>query len=97
MFDPLDFLAEVTAHIPDVHEKTTLFYGWCSNQTGGYRRQQGLLAKAEAADPVPGTDDRAPLEIRRSWARLIRKVYEIDPPLCPRCFRYPRVRLEYQP
>jgi hypothetical protein len=23
----LDFLAEVSAHIPDAHEKTTLFYG----------------------------------------------------------------------
>ena len=28
VFDPLDFLAEVSAHIPDSHEKTTLFYGW---------------------------------------------------------------------
>ena len=27
VFDPLDFLAEVSAHIPDAHEKTTLFYG----------------------------------------------------------------------
>jgi len=31
VFDPLDFLAEVSAHIPDAHEKTTLFYGWYSN------------------------------------------------------------------
>jgi hypothetical protein len=66
VFDPLDFLAEVSAHIPDAHEKTTLFYGWYSNRTRGYRKQHGLLAKAEAADPVPGTDDRAPREVRRS-------------------------------
>jgi len=31
VFDPLNFLAEVSAHIPDPHEKTTLFYGWYSN------------------------------------------------------------------
>ena len=55
VFDPLDFLAEVSAHIPDAHEKTTLFYGWYSNRTRGYRKQHGLLAKAEAADPVPGS------------------------------------------
>jgi hypothetical protein len=94
VFDPLDFLAEVSAHIPDAHEKTTLFYGWYSNpacavhadrRTRGYRNQHGLLAKAEAAEPVPGTDDGAPLEVRRSWARLIRQVYEVDPLLCPRC------------
>jgi hypothetical protein len=85
VFDPLDFLAEVSAHIPDAHEKTTLFYGWYSNRTRGYRRQHGLLGKAERAEPVPDEAARAPLEVRRSWARLIRQVYEVDPLLCPRC------------
>ena len=85
VFDPLDFLAEVSAHIPNAHEKTTLFYGWYSNRTRGYRKQHGLLAKVEAADPLPSPADRAPLGVRRSWARLIRQVYEVDPLLCPRC------------
>jgi hypothetical protein len=40
VFDPLDFLAEVSAHIPEAHEKTTLFYGWYSNRTRGYRKQR---------------------------------------------------------
>jgi hypothetical protein len=79
VFDPLDFLAEVSAHIPNAHEKTTLFYGWYSNRTRGYRKQHGLLAKGEAADPLPGPVARAPLGVRRSWARLIRQVYEVDP------------------
>jgi hypothetical protein len=39
VFDPLDFLAEVSAHIPDAHEKPTLFYGGYSNRTRGYRKQ----------------------------------------------------------
>ncbi|MBI4572437.1 MAG: hypothetical protein HY713_04015 [candidate division NC10 bacterium] len=30
-------------------------------------------------------EERAPLEIRRSWTRLIRQVYEVDPLVCPRC------------
>ena len=25
------------------------------------------------------------MEARRSWARLIRQVYEVDPLVCPRC------------
>lgn len=33
----------------------------------------------------PEVDGRAPLEAWRSWARLIRKVYELDSLLCPRC------------
>ena len=84
VFDPVDFLAEVSAHIPDAHEKTTLFYGWYSNRTRGYRKQHGLLGKAERAEPVPN-ETRVPLEVRRSWARLIRQVYEVDPLLCPQC------------
>jgi hypothetical protein len=74
VFDPLDFLAEVSAHIPDVHEKTTIFYGWYSNRTRGYRKRQGLDAEASALPPV--VEDRA---------RLIRQVYEVDPLVCPQC------------
>jgi len=61
----------VSAQIPDPHEKTTLFYGWYSNRTRGYRRRHGLLGKAEGAAPVPDEATRAPQEVRRSWARLI--------------------------
>jgi hypothetical protein len=35
VFDPLDFLAEVSAHIPDPHEKTTLFHGRHPNRIYG--------------------------------------------------------------
>jgi len=85
VFDPLDFLAEVSAHIPDAHEKTTLFYGWYSNRTRGYRKQHRPLAKGDVADPLPSPVAPVPLEVRRSWARLIRQIYEVDPLLCPRC------------
>jgi len=54
-------------------------------RTRGYRKQHGLLGKAEGAEPVPNEATRAPLEVRRSWARLIRQVYEVDPLLCSRC------------
>ncbi len=83
VFDPLDFLAEVSAHLPDAHEKTTLFYGWYSNRTRGYRKRHGLLGEAEVETPTG--EARAPLEIRRSWARLLRQVYEVDPLLCALC------------
>jgi hypothetical protein len=82
VFAPLDFLAEVSAHLPDAHEKTTLFYGWYSNRTRGYRKRHGLLGEAEVEAPTG--EARAPLEIRRSWARLLRQVYEVDPLLCAR-------------
>jgi hypothetical protein len=85
VFDPVDFLAEVSTHIPDPHEKTTLFYGWYSNRTRGYRKHHDLLGEARVMAPASGGEARAPLEVRRSWARLIRQVYEVDPLLCSRC------------
>lgn len=86
VFAPLDFLAEVSVHIPDAHEKTTLFYGWYSNRTRGYRKRHGLLAKAGVAEPAADDEGiQASLEVRRSWARLIRQVYEVDPLVCSRC------------
>jgi hypothetical protein len=62
---------------------TTIFYGWYFNRTCGYRKRQGLGAEASALPPV--VEDRAPLDVRCSWARLIRQVYEVDPLHCPRC------------
>ena len=47
--------------------------------------QHGLLGEAGRVEPTPEVDARAPLEVLRSWARLIRGVYELDPLLCPRC------------
>jgi hypothetical protein len=44
VFDPLDFLAEVTQHIPD-REHLIRYYGWYSNKTRG-RRARGQPARA---------------------------------------------------
>ncbi len=56
VFDALDFLAEVSAHIPDAHEKTTLFYGWYSNRRLGHRSKRGLLGEAPRwSQPPRGT------------------------------------------
>jgi hypothetical protein len=85
MVDPLDFLAEVSTHIPDGHEKTTLFYGWYSSRTRGHRERHGLLGEASPVEPVSEEVCRVALEARRSWARLIRRVSGVAPLLCARC------------
>jgi hypothetical protein len=55
------------------------------------------LVPAPADDPqdalVPAHDPQEPIDHersalrarRRSWARLLRRIYEVDPLLCPRC------------
>ena len=55
VFDPLDFLAEVTQHIPDPGQHLILYYGWYSNKTRG--------ARAEAQPQSPTCHPPAVAEI----------------------------------
>jgi len=84
VYDPLDFLAAVTAHIPDRREHLVRYYGWYSSVQRGKRRKQGLEEKPPEAPPIE--DDTAEARAaRRAWARLIKKIYEVDPLICPEC------------
>ena len=40
VFDPLDFLAEVTQHIPEPRAHTIRYFGWYSNKARGMRARQ---------------------------------------------------------
>jgi hypothetical protein len=79
VFDPLDFLAEVTQHIPQAGEHLIRYYGFYSNKSRGLgaQVQPGVATNAE---PAP-----TPKEVRQRWAALIKQVYEVDPLLCPKC------------
>ena len=88
VFDPLDFLAEVTQHIPDPGAHLVRYYGWYSNKSRGQRAQRQPPATVGA-----GATARSPWarEARKSWATLIRQVYETDPLCCPK--RGPTMRI----
>ena len=81
IFDPLDFLAEVTQHIPEQGEHLIRYYGWYSNKQRGQRSQAQPTPEGSAAPP------RTPSarEARKRWAALIKQVYETDPLSCPKC------------
>ena len=83
VFDPLDFLAEVTKHIPDPGEHLIRYYGWYSNKSRGLRAK-GQAQVAAAAAPAKSAAPSAQ-EARKRWASLIKQVYEVDPLLCPKC------------
>lgn len=70
--------------LPDPHEKTAIQDGWYANWTREVRKARRLPASGESGPPAAEVD-RAPLTIRRTWARLIRKSDEVDPCRCPRC------------
>lgn len=82
VFDPLDFLATVTQHVPNKGEHQIRYYGMYSNKKRGMRQKQAVGAPATGA-PEPLTAYQ--LKCRLTWAALIKCVFEVDPLECPKC------------
>lgn len=99
MFDALDFIAELTQHIPPKRLQLIRRYGLYASRTKGRWEDMpwvserapegwkdshstitdlGSEALAESEEEVDSDDSK------RAWARLLAKVYEIDPLVCPK-------------
>lgn len=79
-FTALDFLARLVTHIPNRGEQLVRYYGYYSNKSRGLRK------KADK-DRVSGLIETkiSKKKFNRNWARLIQKIYNVDPLLCPEC------------
>ena len=72
----------ICRHIPDRFEHLVRYFGWYST------RFRGELARAAAsAVAVQAAEDGQVVaaRARSAWARLIHKVYEVDPLVCAKC------------
>ena len=90
IFSPLEFLAELSQHIPDTYEQVIRYYGYYSARTRGARRREVELERLGNQDENEPSQAQLDRDIDRkpvckSWAGLIKKVYEIDPLKCPKC------------
>jgi ribosomal protein S27E len=78
--DYLEFIARVTSHIPEKGQVMVRYYGLYANA------HRGKVRKASGIPAVLGMIEE---ELRpvasKGWAEMIRKVYEVDPLICPRC------------
>jgi len=78
--DYLEFIARVTSHIPDKGQVMVRYYGLYSNAHRGKIRKN----MASPSHP-PIIEQEEPFRPSKGWAEMIRKVYEVDPLLCPTC------------
>ena len=81
---PLDFLAEFTQHIPPKGSHLIRYYGWYSNKSRGMRKKAEVEASAEPSSE-DATSAAAATRSSKTWAMLIKRVYEVDPLSCPQC------------
>ena len=85
------FSCKLRGLCPSCHQKRELmwvirYWGWYANAARGKRRKK--TEEGEQASPEPGREDAVDAftrQARLTWAKLIRRVYEIDPLLCPFC------------
>ena len=77
-FSPLEFLAELSQHIPDTFEQTTRFFGLYSARTRGAQR-------AACEDSAVTIQLEPRKKASRKWAACMKKVFEVDPLQCPKC------------
>jgi len=68
IFDALEWLAAMCAHVPDKGEQMVRYYGYFSNVSRGKRKKQDQ----DEWIPCILEPDKDSKEYRKNWARLIR-------------------------
>jgi len=84
-WDVLEFIARVVDHIPEPSQQMIRYWGFYANAARGKRRKVEEVEPTSTQPSPEDTDDTFTRHARLSWAKLIRRVYEIDPLLCPFC------------
>jgi len=97
-WDVYELIGRVLDHLPAPRQQMVRYWGFYSNVSRGKRRAAARrLAAAVDLDGdnlsgagtiiVPAATDEEPFRrrARLTWAALIKRVYEIDPLLCPFC------------
>jgi hypothetical protein len=87
ILDPLDFIHAVTTQIPDPGQHMTRYLGAYANCLRG-RHRPDTAAPSQAPTShghAEDGEDSFTISRRKSWARLLRKVLEVDPLRCTAC------------
>jgi len=94
--EALEFVQAVVAQIPDARKHLVRYDGAYSHRRLAAVRERngaavelavaGTPAPPDAPEPVTPAEPGSPKARRRSaWARVLKRVFEVDPLVCPRC------------
>jgi hypothetical protein len=75
--DYLEFIARATSHIPDKGQVMVRHYGLYANA------HRGKVKKASLSASLRVVEEKFRRIPSKGWAEMIRKVYEVDPMVCP--------------
>jgi hypothetical protein len=93
VLDPLEFVHAMCRQVPDPRQHLVRYYGLYANRSR--KMWQGRWGRGDWGGPVTGEGEDSGAGgdgpggrsgVRAgSWARLLRRILEVDPLLCPRC------------
>jgi hypothetical protein len=85
-FGPLELIHALVEQIPDKGQHLVRYYGAYSNRARRlYRAAEGEGGGRGGREDPREKEPEFARSRRRSWARLLRKLLEADPLLCPEC------------
>ena len=79
VLDPLEWVRRITNQVPAPRAHMVRYYGAYANRARKLYRSEDEDVRVQVIDPEPLSAGQA------SWARLLRRVFEVDPLSCPRC------------
>lgn len=88
IFSAEAFIAAFTQHIPDKGFKMVRYCGWYSNRARGERAKREAVSgapKPTAVEVIDVSKYHQPRIPSKKWRQLIKKVWEVDPLICPHC------------
>jgi hypothetical protein len=86
VYDPAAFLALVLVHVPEPREMRARYYGAASSTIRRGGRKGRLSEGVDTPPAVQGEEEGSYVKARRrTWARLIARVYGADALKCRRC------------
>jgi hypothetical protein len=84
-----EFVARWVDHVPERYETRVRYYGAYATRRRVWWRRRGVelvaAPRAEPTPPAPAGDWAALRARRRRWAELLRRVFQVEVEVCPRC------------
>lgn len=80
-----EFMALLASHIPAPYESLTYYYGVYSSSHRGKQRRENKEDQETELVLIENGKASADCKSNSSWARLIRRIFEVDPLRCKDC------------
>jgi hypothetical protein len=91
VFEPLDFVSKLAALVPRPHKNLVIYHGVLAGNAPwrarvvAYGRPDVAPAQQPQCDDDSQASRKLPRHLRRQWAQMMRRAFDLDVLACPGC------------